>query len=317
LFLLPFFLHDLALSKDVKNLQKTFEVAAGGSLILDTDLGSIRIYSWDQMQVKIDVSLEFRGWDGKEITDFLGNDPIKFTQRKNTIEITGPLKNDWKKNLKNLAVSFEVYVPKKFNLDLSTAGSSIWVNDIEGKVETRTSGGTLNLGNIDGPVLAKTSGGSINLEGCTMDADLQTSGGSILVGRMGGDVKTHTSGGSITIEKSRGSIIAETSGGSIKVEEAMNSIEAITSGGSISAFISKQPGENCRLETSGGSVNVTLAEDVALNIDARSHSGKVNSELAVSINGNKSDDWLRGTLNGGGVELYLRTSGGNIYLQGR
>ncbi len=71
--LLLFLFLNISPSKDVNTLQQTFEVTAGGTLILDTDLGSIEIFTWEQPQVKIDVFREFSGWDEDEISDFLEN----------------------------------------------------------------------------------------------------------------------------------------------------------------------------------------------------------------------------------------------------
>jgi DUF4097 and DUF4098 domain-containing protein YvlB len=277
--LLVFLLLKISPAVDAKNLQRSFEVKAGGLLILDTDVGSVKIFSWDQPKVDVQVFREFRGWDEDRISDFLENFPIEFSQQNSTIEITG--------------------------------------HDLEGKVEAKTSGGSLNFGNINGSVLANTSGGSISLKGCTADVSLRTSGGSITTGKVGGKTDAHTSGGSIHITQSLGDVVAQTSGGSITIEEAMGSIDANTSGGSVNIAILKQPKEDCRLETSGGTVNVSLAKDIAMNIDARTHSGRVKSEIPISATGKKKEDWVIGTINGGGPELYLRTSGGNIYINER
>jgi DUF4097 and DUF4098 domain-containing protein YvlB len=315
--LLVFLLLKISPAVDAKNLQRSFEVKAGGLLILDTDVGSVKIFSWDQPKVDVQVFREFRGWDEDRISDFLENFPIEFSQQNSTIEITGHLKKGWKMTWKNFSVSYEIRVPDKFNLDLRTSGGSISVDDLEGKVEAKTSGGSLNFGNINGSVLANTSGGSISLKGCTADVSLRTSGGSITTGKVGGKTDAHTSGGSIHITQSLGDVVAQTSGGSITIEEAMGSIDANTSGGSVNIAILKQPKEDCRLETSGGTVNVSLAKDIAMNIDARTHSGRVKSEIPISATGKKKEDWVIGTINGGGPELYLRTSGGNIYINER
>jgi hypothetical protein len=315
--LLIFLLLKVSSAMDAKTVQRSFEVKAGGLLILDTDLGSIEILSWDQPKVDVEVFREFRGWDEDKISDFLENFPIEFSQQNNTIEITGNLKRDWKTPWKNVSVSYAIRVPNKFNLDLRTSGGSISVDDLEGKVEAKTSGGSLTFGNINGPVLANTSGGSISLKGCNADASLRTSGGSITIGKVDGKIDAHTSGGSISIKQSLGDVIAKTSGGSITAEEVMSSIDANTSGGSVNVAILKQPKGNCRLETSGGTVNISLAKDIAMDIDARTHSGRVKSDMAISTTGKKKEDWVRGSINGGGPELYIRTSGGNIYINER
>jgi DUF4097 and DUF4098 domain-containing protein YvlB len=134
------------------------------------------------------------------------------------------------------------------------------------------------------------------LEGCTGDAEVKTSGGSIRIGKVQGEVK------------------ATTSGGSIKVQEVMGTINAATSGGSVSAYISKQPSGDCSLKTSGGSVSVHLAEDIKVDVDAKTSGGRVRTDFPVTLIGELSKRKLQAKINGGGPELYLRTSGGSIKI---
>ena len=55
-----------------------------------------------------------------------------------------------------------------------------------------------------------------------------------------------------------------------------------------------------------------MKDDVEVNLDAQTSSGQVKTDFSVTTTGNISKRHLRGTINGGGPEMYLRTSGGNI-----
>ena len=121
--------------------------------------------------------------------------------------------------------------------------------------------------------------------------------------------------GSITIDRSGGSVVAKTSGGSVTVNEVLGSIEASSSGGSVKARISSQPLADCRLTTSGGRVEVSLAGPIAVDLDAKTSGGRVHLEMPVTIQGDVSKTRVRGSINGGGPQLYLRTSGGSIYVK--
>jgi hypothetical protein len=140
-----------------------------------------------------------------------------------------------------------------------------------------------------------TSGGSLSIEDLTGELDARTSGGSINVGNIVGDVKLHTSGGSIQTDTITGNLNAHTSGGSIKVT------------------IDKQPTEDAKLTTSGGSITAYLIPDVQLNISASTSGGRVKSDFEIAGKVKKMS--VRGSINGGGPKLILKTSGGSIKIK--
>ena len=143
--------------------------------------------------------------------------------------------------------------------------------------------------------------------------DLDTGGGSISVENLRGNVDAKTSGGSIKLGKITGDVEVKTSGGSIRVEEVAGNINGHTSGGSIRATISKQPTQDCRLTTSGGSVTAYLAASIKVDLDASTSGGRVRSEFEVD--GSVGKRSIEGKINGGGPDLYLKTSGGSVNIK--
>ena len=73
------------------------------------------------------------------------------------------------------------------------------------------------------------------------------------------------------------------------------------------------PKSACSLRTSGGNVDVQLAENLALAVDARTSGGSIHSDFPGTLNKNKTQ--LTAQLNGGGTDLLLETSGGNIGIR--
>lgn len=295
-----------------QEINRSFDVKPGGTLDIESDVGSIEVTSGKSDKVEINVS--GRGWnnrdeDGENLKDFT----VDFSQDGNTVYVYGRYDHDRDRGWNRIKVRFTITVPQKFNLDMETSGGSIEVEDLEGEVDVRTAGGSLSFGNISGPVMGRTAGGSIELRGSIGKADLRTAGGSISIGDVDGDIDANTAGGSIRIDRARGNIIAHTSGGSIDVDEVMGSIEASTSGGSVHARITKQPSADCRLETSGGDIKVYLPNDVNLDLDAKSYSGRISFDFEVKGEINKKS--IRGKIGDGGPKLYLRNSSGRIYIR--
>jgi DUF4097 and DUF4098 domain-containing protein YvlB len=279
-------------------VERSFDVSPNGKLEIVSDVGSIDIRSHDANTVEIRVS---------RLTPRSEQLKLDFSTEGSTVRVKGDLPSD--RNGGNYNVHFDVQVPRSFELDLTTAGGSISVDDLDGQVRAQTAGGSMDFGRMGGPVLARTAGGSIELRDSRADADLSTAGGSIEVGDVAGEVRAKTAGGSIRIGRVEGSVEAHTSGGNVHVDEAGGPVRASTSGGSVRAYISQQPSGDSELETSGGQVTVILADNIALDIDADGGDGGVHSDFPIDGE-TESEHSLRGALNGGGPRLSLRSSSG-------
>lgn len=298
-------------------ITKSFKVEPGGKLVLDTDIGSVDVRGGQAGAVDITVEREVRsGHDEKILDDF----KLNFEQRGNDVYLTGEydkhglsrfFDNLWNK----IRVRFIITVPSAYNVDLRTSGGSISVKDLKGEVVSKTSGGSLHFDKITGNVRGNTSGGSIEAGFVDGDVDIHTSGGDIRIEETKGRVMARTSGGGIRVIKAWGEVDADTSGGSITIEEVRGAIRAETSGGSVTAMISSQPKSRCSLSTSGGSIHVTLAADIAVDVNAHASGGHVSTDFPVTIQGKIDRSSLQAKINGGGPELYLRTSGGGIHIK--
>ena len=282
-----------------------FRVKPGGELVVVSDLGAIEVET--SRNNVVEVRVDSNRWDDDDMK-------ITMEQQGNKVLVRGKFDN--RRRWNNIKVVYRISVPREFDVDLDTKSGSIKVNDLEGSVSVSTAGGSLKFGNIVGPVSGKTSGGSISLEGGDGTVKLRTSGGSISVGDVKGDLDLNTSGGSINIGMVEGNIDAVTSGGAIHIDEAHGAIDARTSGGSITAYISEQPDSDSQLRTSAGTITVYLNEDIGLNVEARTSVGSVKSEFP--IHGKfKSKKTMSGPINGGGPELFLRTSAGSVKIKKR
>lgn len=289
-------------------IRRTFEVEAGGELQIDTDRGSIEIQSHRSPRVQIAVTVE------SEDDNPLDHYEVDFDHDGADVDIEGRTRDRNASSWNDLHVRYEVTVPYEYDLNLSTSGGSIAVRDLRGEVDAQTAGGSLTFGRIDGPVSAHTSGGSITLNESTSDAELHTSGGSITVGDVRGDVEAHTSGGSVTLGKVKGTVEAHTAGGSISVTEVGGEIDARTAGGSIEARLTRQPRGNSVLETAAGSITLHLADGIGLDLDAETSQGRIRNDFGPGSE-RRRDAEIRTQIGGGGPQMSLSTSVGDIYIR--
>jgi HSP20 family molecular chaperone IbpA/carbon monoxide dehydrogenase subunit G len=285
-----------------EDIARSFDMAPGGLIKLNTDVGSIEVNSHSKSRVEVKVEID--GLDPDEFT-------VSFDQQGSTLIIKGE-RNGGGWGWGSRKVHFDITLPKEFNLDLRTAGGSIRVDDLKGEVLVNTSGGSLYFGHIEGLIDGRTSGGSVTVEGARGKVNLRTSGGSLTIGDIDGDIYGRTSGGSIQVGSVSGETDVATAGGSIHIENAGGKVTAKTSGGSVSLTLSQQPKNDSEVSTSGGSITLRMASNIAVNLDARGN--KVRSDFAV--NGKTEAKYkLKGPINGGGPELELHTSAGNVYIK--
>jgi len=147
----------------------------------------------------------------------------------------------------------------------------------------------------------------------SFNVNIDTSGGSINIEDLTGKINAHTSGGSITLEEITGAVDIETSGGSITLNDILGAINAHTSGGSIKVKLPNGPISDSDIRTSGGTITAYLAKDIALDIIAKTNGGRVSSEF--NVNGISSKQSIKGSINGGGAKMILKTSGGNVHIK--
>lgn len=301
-----------------EHLEKNFAVSSNGQLMVDVGMGSINVTTHASNEIIVSVYRKITRRSKAEEEEFLRDHPVSFSQDGNTLTIHSRNQGNnsgWWFGSNRTEAKYTITVPAAFQARLKTSGGSIEVSDVTGEVTTNTSGGGLKFFRVHGPIDGHTSGGSIWAEDCEGSLKIQTSGGGIMVKGGSGTLDGETSGGSVSVKDFCGPTRVETSGGGITLENIAGRIDGSTSGGSITARFPVPVTEEVKLETSGGSVTVHVSENSSFNLDASTSAGNVSSDLPVTVVGKISRNHLKGTVNGGGKLLYLRSSGGSIRVK--
>jgi DUF4097 and DUF4098 domain-containing protein YvlB len=207
------------------------------------------------------------------------------------------------------------------DIGLHTGGGSIEVHQANGKVTAETGGGSIEIQNGAQGANIETGGGSIEVRHCNGKVRASTGGGSIDLGDIGGPVDIETGGGGIHLSSAKGNVHAETGGGSIELY-GVPSAQAQTGAGGITVKMLNTGGErrDSELETSAGDITVYIASDLALNVRANvdvASGHRITSDFPEIHIHSEGDEWSKtisaeGQLNGGGPELKVRTTTGNI-----
>lgn len=272
-------------------IEKSFDVRPGGLLSVESRLGKIDVRGWDRDEVQVRIEIEGRSEYIDDI-EFYIESSLDGVEIRAEIPRVRSLFGRWGRGIN---IAYTLMVPFEYDVKL------------------RTSGGGISVKKIDGDIDGRTSGGGIRTEELTGVINLTTSGGGIQADRLKGTIVLKTSGGSIAVNGALGDLSAQTSGGPIRLSDIEGKVDARTSGGGITLrYLGENEGINLR--TSGGSVTVHLPEEIDANISARTSGGSVSTDFPITVQGSLSRSSIEGTINNGGPDIVLRTSGGSIRI---
>lgn len=284
---------------------QNYAVDGAGTLTVDADFGSIRLESWPNDEVDVEVEKRRTGISEDSARDVFDEVAVDISQRENDVDVRIDRKSRFDSN--RVSVDIRVKVPESYSLDLKTSGGDIDIGDLRGDVSARTSGGDVNVGNVAEALLrVHTSGGDVTVKGGGRETKVSTSGGDIEIRDARGAVDANTSGGDITIGGTTGEVTAKTSGGDIEIQHASGSTNAITSGGDIK--IGRTTGD-VRAKTSGGDITIERTNG---EVDVHTSGGDVTVDSAEGSlkAGTSGGDISISNATGGG--LTANTSGGDI-----
>ncbi len=279
-------------AKDAYRVEK-FAVSNGVEIDVRTSGGSIKVIGKDTDEVTVEMYVRKRGKYIKGNDKDLKGWEIDLSKSGNSVTAHARKESKISWNNNSASIGFVIYAPRESATKIKTSGGSIKVENLIGDQQGNTSGGSVSADNIKG------------------DLNLKTSGGSIKIAQVTGDVNASTSGGRIEAVNIEGSVDLKSSGGSIGIESVGGSVTARTSGGSINAKI-ESPQDHIDLKTSGGSITITVPQDKGYDVDL--DGSRVNASFE-NFKGRVERDEMTGTLNGGGITLKAKTSGGSIRLR--
>lgn len=208
------------------------------------------------------------------------------------------------------------------DVSLHTGGGSIKVNSAKGKIEAESGGGSISIVSGAQDAVLQTGGGSIQVEHCAGRVKASTGGGSIDLGDIGGPAEMETGGGGIRLTSAKGTVHAETGGGSIELNGVPSARAETGAGGIVAKFIgSSGERHDSQLETAAGDITVYLSPNVNISVRASidvANGHNIRSDFpeikVISEGGDYGPKTVtaEGSLNGGGPELKVSTTTGDI-----
>ena len=166
------------------------------------DNGGVTFYGWDKNEVLVRALVQTQADSRGEAEDLAKE--IKIETDGDRVRADGPQNRRYA----SWSVSYEVWVPRKTNLEADTHNGGVSVEGVEGRMDLRAVNGGITLRQVAGDVRARTTNGGVSaeLDGRTWRGaglDLETTNGGVSVDIPRGynaELETGTVNGSINVD---------------------------------------------------------------------------------------------------------------------
>jgi len=301
---------------DQATITKTFEMKEPGTLNASSSGGGVSVQTHDQPQVVIQAFVRKNGTvlspTDPMVKEVLEAFDLNFSKSGSTINAIVERKSRMN-FLNNVGISLTIIVPKEMSCKVTSSGGGVKISGVKGTHDFSSSGGGVHLENVTGTTEATSSGGGVHVTKQNGDIRLSSSGGGVTLDDAQGSVYAHSSGGSVSLKNIHGYVDASSSGGGVNVSGECASVRAKSSGGSVHVDI-KNLSKELNLESSGGGVDALIRNGKNLGLDLDLESDRVNIELQ-NFSGKSEKDRVKGTMNKGGIPVFMRASGGNVNVR--
>ncbi len=298
------------------SMTKTFDLDQPGTLNAKSSGGGVEVRTHDQKKVVVQLFVRKNGRllspSDPMVRDVLDDFDVEI--EKNGTVITANVEREGNFNFwKNVSISLTIIVPREMSCHVSSSGGGLKIANVVGTHQFSSSGGGVKLENATGTTKASSSGGGVHVTNHNGDVRLSSSGGGVTLEGAHGNVFASSSGGGVRLSDVHGNVEAGSSGGGVTVTGEAGSLKAKSSGGSVRVTVAGL-NEELYLQSSGGGIDAVIKNGGRLGLDLDLSSEKVNINLQ-NFSGKAEKDRVKGTMNQGGIPVYMRSSGGNIHVR--
>ncbi len=230
---------------------KTFALAAGGTVKVGNTNGAVEVEAWDRDEVRVQAVKTVRAGTEQRIADAMKRLEIQVDASADRVAVRTGRADDgggflsWLfGNHVDASVSYTVSVPRAAKVEIETVNGKLRVHGVSGAVDAETTNGSVQLTDLRGAVVASTINGAVQVELSAMPP--------------GASMRLETTNGGIHVtvpREARLSIDAETTNGGIDISgleasigrHSRRHVEAEVNGG----------GARVRLSTTNGGIRIS------------------------------------------------------------
>lgn len=147
----------------------------GQSLVVDASPnGGVSVTGWERDSVHVIVKVQTQAGDEAEARELAGQ--LRVVNDGGRLSVDGPSSRRYS----SWSVSFEIFSPRRVDVDLSTHNGPLEVADLTGRLRLQAHNGPLSLENVGGDVDARAQNGPLHVtlhgtrwEGTGLNAETQ------------------------------------------------------------------------------------------------------------------------------------------------
>ena len=126
-----------------ESIDMMFDVLGGGALSLGTTNGSVRINTWSRHQVRLVITKTTSAASPYNARTILHDFLVQTRQNGGDLDLKGVANSESCKE--TVGVTFEVWVPEDYNVDISTGKGDVDIGKISGKFSAKTGEGKISF----------------------------------------------------------------------------------------------------------------------------------------------------------------------------
>lgn len=284
-----FILTSVGVLAATNKVERTFKTIPGAKLLLVTDIGSIKVTTWNKHEVSMSVTI-----DGSE--ENVRAFRLSHTHKGGVIKIRGVRSSrnpvGWGPET---TAKFVLRVPTSFNVDLNSTAGPIDIVGLSGVIRLRSELGNVHIKKSFGNIDVASKSGEVQVYSCQGTVRAENISGTILAKSINGVVNSRTMEGEITVDNIRGGLHLYSVQGDITISLSRQTTTVIA-------------------ETAQGDIILKMPKGFACSIEASSQKGDVDTDWNVRFRGTSDPRYLHGMVNGGGPLLRLATHSGDIEI---
>jgi len=280
LFAAAFSLLTLQASATDNTFDRTFTISGPVRLELSNGSGNVEIRGTGDGKVHVHGRVT-KGWTfwgdaEKNVQDAVSNPPVQ--QRGSTVLIGK--ETSW---LKNVAIDYQIEVPRDTEIDASVASGGVTIDQVRGPVKCSSASGYVHVYGVDRETQLSAASGSIEVSGIGGVLRVSTASGSVDITGVKGDIQATAVSGSIHIANPGGRVETSNVSGSINVTGANNDVRAHVISGPIEVTGNPSGNRFWDLKTVSGSVDIRVPANSSFLLSADATSGDIRTNLPVMI----------------------------------
>lgn len=299
-----------------EKFEKTESLARDGKVEIRNISGDVVVKVWNRNEVKIDA---------QKTSTAASMEKAKENAQKVTIEVykeDGILKIESKypkpsiKGL-NVSIHYNVMIPSQAAINARSVSGNVSLENIGGKAEANSVSGEVEIMKADNGAKAESVSGDVTVVDVKNGAVCKTVSGNIDARGISGNADLNCVSGNVVAENISGDVEAETVSGSVKMINITKAdvVKGKALSGSVIYDGEINPNGRYALDAHSGRVEMRIPAGSAFDFEASTFSGDIDSEFEIVASGKLSKKKIRGSVNGGGADVTLKSFSGNIYLK--